>query len=389
MNALDVFFKFLILGCMSFGGPVAHLAYFRKEFVERRAWLDESEYANLVALSQVLPGPGSSQVGFAIGIKRAGWLGGLAAFLGFTLPSFMLMFLLAIWGTHSALQDSLGGVLLGMKLLAVVVVADACLGMFNAFCKHRLTRSICVGAAAILLVFPASVTQLGLILFAGVISYFALSKQPTGEEGEDRRSYSRWSGWQSVAAFIFVLLLALTFWLPGIFSDFYQAGALVFGGGHVVLPLLQEILSGQLVQDEFLLGYASAQAIPGPMFTFASYLGTLLSVASPISGAAIATVAIFLPGLLLMAIFLGNWECLSQNKMFSRGIAGVNAAVVGILLSALYQPVLTSAVHGPPEMAAVLIGFWLLRALKTPVIVAVCAMVLLGVGIDYVGDVVP
>jgi len=370
----EVFYRFLALGCISFGGPVAHIGYFHTTFVQKLKWLDQDAYAKLVALSQFLPGPGSSQVGFAVGLKRAGLAGGLAAFLGFTLPSFILLYLLATFALDASSSNTFGGIVQGLKLLAVIVVADASLSMFKSFCKDRLSILLMVLSVVCLLALPNLWTQMTLLLLSAIIG---ASLATTSEQRE-------WNSANSTIKLIpliifFALFLDLPLVGPALFSIFYQAGSLVFGGGHVVLPLLQQTVGDAMTNDQFLTGYAAAQAVPGPMFTLATFLGAELSPEQPLIGALLATVGIFLPGLLLIYALQGAWASLAQNTRIAGAAAAINAAVVGLLASALYDPVFTSAVSQPLDMAIVVLGFFTLRVMKLPIIVLVISLSVIGV----------
>ena len=372
---LEIFLRFLGLGCISFGGPAAHIGYFRHYFVEKRQWLDEKHYAGLVALSQFLPGPGSSQVGFAIGMNKAGIPGGIAAFLGFTLPSFVLMYLIA--NSTNQLQDNtmMQGVIHALKLLAVVVVADATYGMFNNFCKQRWSLCIAFVTAIFLLILPGISTQLILLLAAAIIGSLI------GQAHHQASPPLKAPGLISSSLFIvlaLVPLLVIEKPIVALFHQFFTAGSLVFGGGHVVLPLLQDLLGDSMTTDRFLLGYATAQAVPGPMFTLASFLGADLYADMPLAGALLATLAVFLPGFLLVIAFHNTWQSLSYRPRVAAAIQGVNAAVVGLLLSALYQPVFSSAVSTGLDFALVLAGILLLRGLKISIIFLVILYIVAG-----------
>jgi len=370
----EVFYRFLALGCISFGGPVAHIGYFHTTFVQKLKWLDQDAYAKLVALSQFLPGPGSSQVGFAVGLKRAGLAGGLAAFLGFTLPSFILLYLLATFVLDASSSNTFGGIVQGLKLLAVIVVADASLSMFKSFCKDRLSILLMVLSVVCLLALPNLWTQMTLLLLSAIIG---ASLATTSEQ---RELNSANSTIKLIPLIIFfALFLGLPLVGPALFSSFYQAGSLVFGGGHVVLPLLQQTVGDAMTNDQFLTGYAAAQAVPGPMFTLATFLGAELSPEQPLIGALLATVGIFLPGLLLIYALQGAWASLAQNTRVAGAAAAINAAVVGLLVSALYDPVFTSAVSQPLDMAIVVLGFFTLRVMKLPIIVLVISLSVIGV----------
>lgn len=386
MKVWDVFWRFLVLGCYSFGGPAAHLGYFRKTFVQKLKWLSDADYAQLIAMSQLLPGPGSSQVGFALGLKRAGLAGGLAAFIGFTLPSFVLLYCL----TQLPMQDTfwLESLIHGLKLLAVVVVADATYGMFLNFCKQKTTAVIAVLSAIAILMLPSLWTQIAVVLSAAIIGTVLLRSTPSTHT---ERSHS-WliSKGQSFALIVFALLFIalplLTYQFDinelSIFNDFYQAGSLVFGGGHVVLPLLQQILSNNIDTDTFLQGYAAAQAVPGPMFTMATFLGANLHEQSFI-GASIATLAVFLPGFLLVYGLYRTWEHAAKHPYLLAASTGINAAVVGLLLAALYQPVFISAIFNAQDLCLVLLGLLLLRAFKVHILWLVLGFALSSIGLAY------
>ncbi|MCL1074616.1 chromate efflux transporter [Shewanella dokdonensis] len=360
----QIFIRFLLLGLVSFGGPAAHIGYFRRVFVEELHWLDEQQYAATVALCQFLPGPGSSQVGFSLGYLRGGLPGAIAAFIGFTLPSFLLMYLLARFGLVLSGQPLVAAAIEGLKLLAVVVVADAVISMARQYCQQRVTATITLLTAAIVLLLPFAVVQLLVLLLAALLGRLAC-RTDTASSGFSSANIRWWPLW------LFGVLLLLSFSGSGIWqlcSDFYQTGALVFGGGHVVLPLLQSRVAGNMDADLFLSGYALAQAVPGPMFSLAAFLGAELWQSQPLIGALLATCAIFLPGFLLVLAFNRGWQALQQRPNIAAAIAGINAAVVGLLLSALYQPVFVSAVQQPWQMALVVVGMLLLRLWKLHIV---------------------
>ncbi|NMP32175.1 chromate efflux transporter [Thalassotalea sp. M1531] len=383
----EIFTKFFVLGCTSFGGPAAHIGYFQQAFVQKHKWLSQQEFGNLVALSQFLPGPSSSQVGFAIGCHRGGVLGGFAAFLAFTLPSVVLMLLLFFVGSEFANTISFKGVVYGLKLLAVVVVADAIATMAKSFC-HRLWQKGMALVVAIILIFsPFAGTQFILLAGAAIIGHLFFTNPSV--IGSEQASYAKTNkpvhqlNWLVFSLFI-VLLLGGIFITGGnavvqLIKDFYVAGSLVFGGGHVVLPLLQESVAATMGQNEFLTGYAAAQAVPGPMFTLATYLGANILSTSPVLGAVIATVAIFLPGFLLIIAFQPVWQQYAANPKISGALTAVNAAVVGLLISAFYQPVLSSAINGWLDGLLAIIGIILLRIIKVPVLTLVLSFGALGV----------
>ncbi|POB89122.1 chorismate-binding protein [Vibrio vulnificus] len=375
-NMLQIFKTFFWLGWISFGGPAAHIGYFRHTFVEKLKWISDEEYAQLVALSQFLPGPGSSQVGFGLGYKKGGLPGACAAFLGFTLPSVVIMLLLALVSSQVTDTALFQNVVHGLKLLAVVVVADAAWGMYKNFCKTPLTVGISVATAVALLVFSGIATQMVVLIIAALIGVIALKGENKATEHSFKPSLTPLL---TFAALLLLLpLLATAQPLVQLFNEFYQAGSLVFGGGHVVLPLLQNIVGEQISQDAFLTGYAAAQAVPGPMFTFATYIGYVLHPSSPILGAVVATLAVFLPGFLLMLGVLKNWQLLAANPRVSGALQGVNASVVGLLVAALYQPVFTSAVSSGLDVSLILIGFYLQKQIKVPILALVLFFMLSG-----------
>ncbi len=374
---------FLRLGLSSFGGPVAHLAYFRDEFVTRRQWLSERSYADLVALCQFLPGPASSQVGLALGLSRAGYAGALAAWAGFTLPSAVLLILFAL-GIASYGEALPPGVVHGLKVAAVAVVAQAVWGMARTLCPDAARIGIMTAAACVILVLPSAWAQLTVIAGAGALGVAWFKPGPPSAQdplpiGVGRRAGALW------LALFAALLIGLPL-LRALFPDatlamidaFYRAGALVFGGGHVVLPLLQAevVPTGWIDSEHFLAGYGAAQAVPGPLFTFAAFLGAAMhGAASPWLNGLIGLLAIFAPAFLLIAGALPFWAELRRSARAQAALAGVNAAVVGVLLAALYHPVWTGAVHGPRDFALALIAWVALTFWKRPpwLVVAGCA----------------
>ena len=377
-GGLEVFAAFLRLGLSSFGGPLAHISYFRREFVERRRWLGETDFARLLALCQFLPGPASSQTGFSLGLLRAGWGGALAAFAGFTLPSALL--LLAFAAAVPYLSGPTGqAVVHGFKVVAVAVVAQAVLGMAKQLCPDRARAAIAAVAAAILLAGPPGILQLAVIAAGAAAGALFLKNLPPLEEAAFALPYGVKLGAVLLGVFA-VLLAALPMIAAGrhglleVASRFYRAGALVFGGGHVVLPLLQDtvVTPGLVSKEEFLAGYGAAQAVPGPLFTVSAYLGA--RIAAPdggIHGAAVALLSIFLPGLLLVAGALPFWHSLSRKRLAASAVAGVNAAVVGLLAAALYDPVWVGAIAGPIDVAIAAVAFAMLAAWRAPPLVAV------------------
>ena len=385
----EVFGAFLKLGLTSFGGPVAHLGYFRDELVVRRKWLDEAGYADLVALCQFLPGPASSQVGFALGLLRSGPLGAFAAWAAFTLPSAILLIVFAMVAT--AFDGPVGtGLLHGLKLVAVAVVAQAVLGMAKNLTPDRERASIAVAAALIIVFVAGSVGQITAILFGAVVGLLLRRTGPAGGSTHLSFRVSRRVGVACLSVFL-ALLGALPIIAAStgsqalsLFDAFYRSGSLVFGGGHVVLPLLQaEVVGpGWVSDDAFLAGYGAAQAVPGPLFTFAAYLGAVMDLPpSGIIGATIGLVAIFLPGFLLLIGILPFWDRLRALPQAQAAMRGANAAVVGILAAALYDPVWTSAILQPYDFALALTGFVLLVAWSFPPWIVVMLMAAGGVSL--------
>jgi len=368
----EVFAAFLKLGLTSFGGPIAHLGYFRDELVTRRGWLSDHAYADLVALCQFLPGPASSQVGFALGLMRAGWLGALAAFTAFTLPSALILFVFATTAANSS--GPIGaGILDGLKIVAVAIVAQAVWGMARTLCPDRERASIAVGAVAVLAFLPGAYGMVSAIALGGVAGLIIGKRTETPAGGHVTMPVRRVHAGIALAAFAALLVL-----LPlvagasqtlAVIDSFYRAGALVFGGGHVVLPLLQAevVQPGWVTPDVFLAGYGAAQAIPGPLFTFAAYLGAVLGPEpNGILGATIALLALFLPGSLLLIGVLPFWDRFRTMARAQSLMQGANAAVVGILGAALYSPVFTSAIGDMRDFTLALICFVLLTAWKAP-----------------------
>ncbi|MBB3110849.1 chromate transporter [Paenibacillus phyllosphaerae] len=365
---LELFAVSAKLGLTSFGGPIAHLGYFHDEYIVRRKWMDERNYADLVALCQFLPGPASSQVGIGVGIVRAGWLGGLIAWAGFTLPSVVIMTIFALLLQGADIASA--GWIHGLKIVAVAVVAHALLGMGQKLAQGRTLATVAVLAATAVLLWPTAYGQVLVIAAAGLAGLWLYRKeQPVAAEPVPI-AISRKLAVGCLTLFA-ILLAGLPLlreiwdakWLA-MLDSFYRAGALVFGGGHVVLPLLErEFVPAWLGGDEFMAGYGAAQAIPGPMFTFASYLGAR---ADGVFGAAIATAGIFLPGFLLVAGALPFWYSLRRSPRIQGILTGVNAAVVGILLAALYDPLWTTAIAAPADCALALILFAMLAYWKLP-----------------------
>ncbi|MBV7314731.1 chromate efflux transporter [Shewanella sp. NIFS-20-20] len=387
----QVFVRFFTLGWVSFGGPAAHIGYFRYTFVEHLAWLDERKFASLVALSQFLPGPGSSQLGFAIGHHKAGVAGAIAAFIGFTLPSFLLLYLFATTSSLYWHLDWVQGGTHGLKLLAVVVVADAVLGLFKQFCGKLAARLIMLSATVVMLLTAGLLAQMLVLVAAAIAGILVFNRQPSSEHlPTSQGSLAINGGWLGA----FLLLLVMSLWqlslndngLLSLFAQFYQAGSLVFGGGHVVLPLLENTVSHSLSQTSFLSGYALAQAVPGPMFSLASYLGAEILPQSSLMAALVATSAIFLPGFLLLLGCIQAWHAISQRPRIAAAVAGLNAAVVGLVASTLYDPVFTSAVTNSTEMSIVICGLALLRWRRPSIVLLVLGFSLLGAILKLTGS---
>ncbi|HEX4194752.1 MAG TPA: chromate efflux transporter [Stellaceae bacterium] len=389
-EVLRVFAK---LGVSCFGGPIAHLGYFRAEFVTRRRWLDEETYADLVGLCQFLPGPASSQVGFSIGLMRAGFLGGLAAWTGFTLPSAILLVLFA-YGA-SALSGPIGtGVLHGLKLVAVAIVAQAVWGMARSLCPDRARASIAVVAALIILFSSSPTAQIAAIALGGIAGFFFCRGTPPATGGHIAIPVSRNVGFVALALFFLIL-----FGLPiarhlvasqaiALFEAFYRSGALVFGGGHVVLPLLRAafVTPGWVGDDTFLAGYGAAQAVPGPLFTFSAYLGTVANTSfRGVPGAVLGLIGIFLPGILILIGALPFWDSFRRRLTAQALMRGVNAAVVGLLAAALYNPVWTSSVMTRQDFGLALVGFVLLTLWRTPPLIVVVISALGGMALALSG----
>jgi len=371
---LEVLLVFLRLGVTSFGGPVAHLGYFRAEFVERRKWLDEVAYVDIVALCQFLPGPASSQVGITLGMLRAGLPGALAAWFGFTMPSAVAMIAFG-YGVAELGDISHVPWLHGLKIVAVAVVAQAVWGMARSLCPDRERATLAAGAAVLALAEPSAAGQIGAIVAGGLIGWWLLPEASGNKAAPLAVNIGR-----PLAVGALVLFFALLFGLPALaaassnhitalIGSFYRSGALVFGGGHVVLPLLQQAVvpPGWVSNDVFLAGYGAAQAVPGPLFTFAAYLGTMMRPApNGWTGGLISLVAIYLPSFLLLIGILPFWDALRTRMGVQAALKGVNAAVVGLLLAALYRPVWTSAIFTPADFALGVVALLLLVIWRVP-----------------------
>ena len=372
---LEVFWRFLVLGLYAFGGPTAHIGYFHKEFVEKRRWLSEQDYADTVALCQMLPGPASSQVGMSIGFGRAGILGAFAAFLGFTLPSALLMIALAFGYEFIAGVPAAMGILHGVKLFAVAVVADALVKMGKSLCPDRPRITLALVAAGFMLLVPHVFTQVGVVLGAGVVGFIVYRNHPF-----DNAVPAHVMGGKKMAFVCGLLFLLGLFVLPAIavssgnttlalFDSFYRAGALVFGGGHVVLPMLEaEVVHvGGVTPEAFIAGYSAAQAVPGPMFTLAPFLGGTYGGSFHIGYALAALFGIFAPSFLLLAAAWPFWNHLKNMPKLRAAINGINASVVGLLLAAFYDPVVTFAIKDGQDVALALLAYLLMVTWKFPI----------------------
>jgi len=388
--AAEVLRVFLKLGLTSFGGPVAHLGYFRDEFVVRRKWLDEASYVDIVALCQFLPGPASSQVGITIGILRAGLPGALCAWLGFTAPSAVALILFG-YGVTVFGDPSHSAWLHGLMIVAVAVVAQAVWGMARSLCPDRERVTLAIGAAVLALVLPTTVAQIGIIILGGIIGLFWLPAAPENEVAHLAVPLGR-----GIAIGALIVFFALLIGLPLLASasgdqtvklvdSFFRSGSLVFGGGHVVLPLLQQevVPRGWISNESFLAGYGAAQGVPGPLFTFAAYLGSAMGPRpNGWLGGLICLVAIFLPSFLLLIGALPFWNDLRSQRVAQSALKGINAAVVGLLLAALYAPIWTSSIARPFDFATALAAFLLLVFWSVPpwVVVVLGALVAAGAG---------
>lgn len=376
-NIFDIFIKFFSLGLISFGGPMAHIAYFQKRFVEQLKWLDEQSYSKLLALSQFLPGPSSSQVGFAIGLKRGGLIGAITAFIAFTFPSFIILYVLATFSLGESQNSFIAGIILGLKLFAVVIVSDASITMFKSFCKDKITIGIFTLATILLIFISSTFIQIAVLILSAILGRVFIKTKQDEEIKESKKTK------KLPLLIFFVLLLTLPFLANEslelkLISSFYEVGSLVFGGGHVVLPLLEENLNTLVSKDNFLLAYSLAQAVPGPMFTIASYLGADIMNESAFYGALIATVSIFLPGFLLILAFSESFESYSKKKTVLSALAGINAAVVGLLVSVLIVSIGPNAVHSLFDLIIVISGLILIRSIKLPILITILIFIVIG-----------
>lgn len=391
-KAVTIFFAFLKLGLTSFGGPAAHIAYFRQTFVIQKRWLSEDAFAQLFAIGHFLPGPASSQLGFAIGLLHGGWRGAIAAFIGFTLPSVLLLMLFI--SALPTLPASFANTLIhGLKIVALVVVADASIGMARNFCQTWLTRSIACLTLIISLTTAISMQQVVIILGSGLLGAYFLRSHRNSPQTNIQVSYTRRRGSILLTLFSLLLILALTPIAgnaPSIISIsqwFYQIGALVFGGGHVVLPLIADVVVHQstLTESELMAGYGAAQGLPGPLFSVAAYYGSKLMSAESIHwlGAVAATTAIFLPGFLLMAGVLPFWQALSQNKVIQGAVVGVNAAVVGLLAATWYQPLFTSTMLTVTDWILASIGIVIVHQKRMGLLWVIVLIILVNMAAHY------
>ncbi len=375
-SLLDILFVSTRLGLTSFGGPIAHLGYFHAEYVRKRKWMDEKNYADLVALCQFLPGPASSQVGIGIGVMRAGIIGGILAFIGFTLPSVIALILFAM--ILQGFDIGTAGWIHGLKIVAVAVVAHAIIGMAQKLTPDKRRKAIALFALVATLLWQTAFTQVGVILLAAFAGYLIYKEQVETDDSVMRFPLSRRFAAVCLSLFFGLLILLPVLremtssgWIA-MFDSFYRSGSLVFGGGHVVLPLLERefVPTGWLGEEAFLAGYGAAQAVPGPLFTFAAYLGAVIS---GWQGGLLATAAIFLPAFLLILGTLPFWDTLRRNPKVKGALMGVNAAVVGILISAFYHPIWTSSILTPIDFAFAAVLFSLLVYWKLPPWIIVAA----------------
>lgn len=375
----EIFFVSLKLGLTSFGGPIAHLGYFHEEYIRRRKWLDEKSYAELVALCQFLPGPASSQVGIGIGIMRGGLFGGIISFLGFTMPSVLALIIFALF--VGELNVSNMGWIHGLKIVAVAVVAHAILGMAKNLAPDLTRKAIVIFALAVVLLWQTVYAQIGVILIAAFIGFILFK-----EKSDDRTDYFQVPISKKLGIFCITLFFGLLILLPilreviaspfvAMFDRFYRAGSLVFGGGHVVLPLLERefVPTNFISEGTFLAGYGATQAVPGPLFTFAAYIGTVMD---GWFGGILATIGIFLPAFLLVLGTLPFWDIVRRNGKMKGAFMGINAAVVGILIAAFYNPIFTSSIIEPIDFVFAVILFSMLSYWKlAPWIIVVTGII--------------
>lgn len=374
-NLIDIFYRFFILGLVSFGGPIAHIAYFKKTFVDKLKWLDDESYSKIVALSQFLPGPSSSQVGFTIGLKRGGIFGGVLAFIAFTLPSFLFLYFLWYFGVFQNDNSYINSVIYALKLFAVVVVLDATFGMFRSFCKDKNTIAIFIFASILLILFSSIFNQIFVLILCAILGFLFIKTENKNKEKIILPNFL------ILGIFLVLLFLAFSFEFKNefvnLFFDFYKSGSLVFGGGHVVLPLLQESLGNQVFDDTFLIAYSLAQTVSGPMFTIATYLGADIIKDSPFIGALVATFGIFLGGFLLILAFYKSFESFSKNEKLSRIITAINSSVVALLFATLVNTIVPAAIYSVFDVVLVIIGFVLIRYFKINIFYIILGFILI------------
>lgn len=362
LNLIDIFYRFFLLGVVSFGGPIAHIGYFRKKFVEQLNWLSDEEFSKIVALSQFLPGPSSSQVGFTIGLKKGGIWGAILAFIAFTLPSFLILYFLWKMEVFQNQNEYVKSIVYALKLFAVVIVIDAVLGMFKTFCKDKITIFIFAISSILLIFFSSIFNQILVLLLCAVFGFLFIKSEVKIQEK------IIYPNFLILTLFIILLFVAFVFEFKNealnLFFDFYKSGSLVFGGGHVVLPLLQENLQNQVSNDTFLVAYSLAQTIPGPMFTIATYLGADIMKESSLLGALIGTFGIFFGGFLLILAFYKSFESFSKNAKLIGVITSINACVVAFLFATLSNTIIPNAVHNLFDIFLVIVGFVAIRYFK-------------------------
>ena len=390
-SVTEVLLTFLRLGFTSFGGPIAHIGFFRRELVEKQKWVSDSHFTQLMALCQFLPGPASSQLGFALGLTRAGWAGAISAFIAFTLPSVLLMMTFA-WLIPNLTGPISSAAIHGLKLVACAVVLDAILGMYKNLCPDIERRSIAIFAAVALIIMASAQAQIGVVIAGGIAGLLLCRGSLTEVNHDLSPGLSRRFGLFMLGLFALILigLPVLASTQAGLFSvaeAFYRAGALVFGGGHVVLPLLEESVvgSGWVNSDQFLAGYGAAQAIPGPMFAFSAYLGAIIPTDhSSLTTALVALLFMFLPGFLLVAAGLPAWQWVASQPRAASAIAGVNAAVVGILMAALYDPIVISGIESAADLAIAAVAFLIIGVWKKSPLFAVLWCVLASIAASQI-----
>ncbi|MDK2090651.1 chromate efflux transporter [Aliarcobacter butzleri] len=367
MINISIFWHFFILGLFSFGGPIAHIGYFRKKFVEELKWLSDEEFSKIVALSQFLPGPSSSQVGFTIGLKKGGIFGAILAFIAFTTPSFLLLYLAATFQNTYENNSVIYALMSGLKLFAVVIVADTTFSMFKTLCKTTLSKIIFIFATLFLIFNQSFLSQILVLVVSAFVALFFIKEKNTNKIKYEKPYI--------LPLFIFfILLIFLPFIsnqdkLLSLFNSFYQVGSLIFGGGHVVLPLIKSNIN--IDENSFLVAYSLSQAVPGPMFTIASYIGVAAFEESPFLGAVIATIAIFLPGFLLILAFYKSFESYSKNSTISKIVTGINASVVAILFSVLVTIVIPSGILNIYDLIFAILVFFVIRRFKISVLLLI------------------